>query len=86
MALQMMILYMIGGVSIAVFAIVWALSSRQFQEQERARFLPFRDLDGAELEHRPSLRITPSVALVFVILVAGLGAVVHLLVRVFVFN
>jgi nitrogen fixation-related uncharacterized protein len=81
MAIQMMIIYLIGGVSFAVFVLVWALGSKQFQEQDRARFLPLRDLSDEELNQPPARRIPPSVAMIFVVLLVGVGVMVHLVVR-----
>jgi len=81
MATQMLILYLIGGVSFAMFVLIWALKSRQFQEQDRAKWLPLRDLSQEELDRPPAKRITPSVAMIFVVLLAGLGVFADLLIR-----
>ncbi len=83
MATQMLIIYLIGGVSFAMFVLIWALKSRQFQEQDRAKWLPLRDLSSEELDNPPAKRVTPSVAMIFVVLAAGLGVFVHLAVRLF---
>lgn len=80
--LQLMLIYLIGGSAFACFVLVWALKNRQFQEQERARFLPLKDLSEAELANPPRRRVPPSVALIFVVLAVGLGAIVYTLVRV----
>lgn len=37
------LLLILLGVGLGIWAFVWALSSGQFAEQERARFLPLRD-------------------------------------------
>jgi cbb3-type cytochrome oxidase maturation protein len=81
MATQMLIVYLIGGAAFALFVLVWALRSRQFQEQERAKWLPLRDLEDDEVDRPPPKRVTPSVFMIFVILVAGLGVLAHLAVR-----
>ena len=81
MATQMLIIYLIGGVSFAMFVLIWALRSRQFQEQDRAKWLPLRDLSPDELDHPPAKRITASVAMIFVVLLAGLGVFAHLVIR-----
>ncbi len=36
-------LLILMGIGLGTWAFVWALRSGQFQEQERARFLPLRD-------------------------------------------
>lgn len=81
MATQMLILYLAGGLCFALVVIFWALRSRQFQEQDRARWLPLRDLSETELQRPPNKRITASVAMIFVILLAGAAVLVHLVVR-----
>jgi nitrogen fixation-related uncharacterized protein len=67
MANQMMLVYLLGGVVFAVFVISWALSTKQFRDQDRARFLPLRDLSAAQLETPARHRMTASVGLVFVV-------------------
>lgn len=81
MATQMLIVYLVAGISFAMFVLIWALKSRQFQEQDRAKWLPLRDLSEEELERPPNKRITPSVAMIFVILISGLGVFAHLVIR-----
>ena len=81
MAFQMLLIYLICGAAFALLVIVWALGTRQFGEQDRARFLPLRDLSAEELRQPVERRVPPSVALIFVILAAGVGAVLHLLTR-----
>lgn len=78
---QMMAVYLILGLLLAVAAIAWACWTHQFEDQERARFLPLRDLSPAELDAPPPRRLTPSVAMAGVVLLTGLGALVHLCVR-----
>ncbi len=78
--MQMLLIYLLVGGVFAVSVLVWALSSRQFDEQDRARFLPLRDLCPQELAEPPERKITPSVAMIFVILVCGLTPVVTMLI------
>lgn len=81
MASQMMIAYLIGGGSFALFVIFWALKSRQFQDQDRAKWLPLKDLTDEELANPPKKRVTASVAMIFVVLAAGASSLVQLFVR-----
>jgi cbb3-type cytochrome oxidase maturation protein len=81
MATRMLIVYLLIGAAFAVGLISWALRSRQFDDQERARFLPLRDLSDAELANPPPRRLTWSVGLVFVVAAVGLLAVAQLVIR-----
>ncbi len=40
------IAYIVIGISISLLVFFWAVKSGQFQDQERARFLPLRDEPG----------------------------------------
>ena len=75
----MLLIYMFTGAGLAVFVIFWALRSRQFQEQDRARFLPLRDLSDQDLAQPSRRSLTPSVALLGLVMVVGVGAVVGML-------
>jgi nitrogen fixation-related uncharacterized protein len=48
--------FLLSGVGMAVLAATWAVRTRQFEESDRARFLPLGDLAEAELANRPPLR------------------------------
>ena len=41
------------GLFMSVFTVVWAIRSRQFDDQQRARFLPLAGMTTAELEKKP---------------------------------
>ena len=87
MAMDMLVLYLVGGAGMAVFVLVWALKSRQFQDQDRARFLPLRD--GLEFPEKrsvptpvPGRKHTPSLILMIATGVCALLVLVHLFLRV----
>ena len=75
----MLLLYMFTGAGIAVFVIFWALRSRQFQEQDRARFLPLRDLSDEELQTPARRKLAPSVVFLGLVMILGVGAVLRVL-------
>ncbi len=79
MALQMMVVYMLGGIGIALGVILWAIRSRQFQDQDRARYLPLRDLGEQQLKNPPERKISPTVLLAGGIVVLGLGSILVML-------
>jgi cbb3-type cytochrome oxidase maturation protein len=81
MASQMLIIYLFSGLCFCLFVIIWAVRSHQFQDQDRAKWLPLRDLSDEELNRAPAKRITPSVGMIFVVLLSGVGVLVHLAVR-----
>lgn len=78
----MMLIYLATGSVFAMLVLIWAVRTRQFEQQERARWLALRGLTDEELAHPPSRKLTPSVGMVFVILGVGLGSQLVLLVLV----
>jgi hypothetical protein len=48
--------FLLTGVGMAVLVAVWAVRTRQFEESDRARYLPLGDLGAAELGERPPVR------------------------------
>lgn len=67
------VVYIAVGLAISVAAFAWAMANGQFQDQQRARFLPLRG-DADE----PLPKATPfgrwEIIGLFVLAVAGLGA------------
>ncbi len=79
MVTEMLFIYLLTGTFFALAVLFWAFKSRQFEEQDRARFLPLRDLTEEELSHPPRRKFTPSVLLFFVVLALGLGVLGRML-------
>ena len=48
--------FLLTGVAMAVLVAAWAVRTRQFEESDRARYLPLGDLDEAEIRDRPPVR------------------------------
>ena len=48
MFVPLWMVFLISGTLMAVLAVLWAISSHQFDDQERARFLPLHDLTAAD--------------------------------------
>ena len=44
MFLRTWLVFLISGVLFASLAVLWAVRSRQFEETDRARYIPLRDL------------------------------------------
>lgn len=51
--------FLASGVAMAIIAIVWAVRSRQFEDQDRARYLPLAGLSDQELNSPPPARRSP---------------------------
>jgi nitrogen fixation-related uncharacterized protein len=43
------LVFLVSGVLMALGAVLWAVQSRQFEETDRARYLPLHDLSAVEL-------------------------------------
>ena len=44
MFVPLWLVFLLSGLIMAVYTIVWGIRSRQFEDQDRARFLPLVDL------------------------------------------
>jgi nitrogen fixation-related uncharacterized protein len=47
------LIFVTTGLAMSVFTVVWAIRSRQFDDQQRARFIPLAGMTAAELEGKP---------------------------------
>jgi cbb3-type cytochrome oxidase maturation protein len=67
------------SLSTALGAFIWALGSGQFSDQERARFLPLRDLGGVEKRApgKPG-RLIVAFATVFAMVLVMMAAAVYI--------
>jgi cbb3-type cytochrome oxidase maturation protein len=66
-------LYFVGtGTLMAVLTLVWAVRSRQFDDQDRARYLPLAGIPAAELARGPARRSVAARVTVGVMVLSGL--------------
>lgn len=63
-----------SGLIMAVTTLVWSVRSRQFDDQDRARFLPLSGLTREELEEIPSTKRGADFVAYMLIFGAGLAA------------
>jgi nitrogen fixation-related uncharacterized protein len=49
-------IFLASGTLMAVLVIVWAIRSDQFEEQDRARYLPLVGLSATEMAEQPPIR------------------------------
>jgi len=76
------IAFLVTGLFMAVGAVVWGVRTRQFEEQDRARFLPLFGLSEAELDEPPTPKHGPSFFANLSIIFLGLGVLAVTLVLV----
>ncbi len=65
--------YLISGTVMAVLVLLWALRTRQFDDQDRARYLPLAGVSAVEPSATPSRRRLSYVAVGAVLLTGGLA-------------
>ena len=73
------IVFLFTGLVMAVFAVTWGIRSRQFDDQQRARFLPLvgmaqRDAEAGASSHRAEL------AAVWILVGVGVAAMLSALI------
>ena len=65
------LIFLFSGVLMTLLTLVWAVRTGQFEEQDRARFLPLHGLSPAELASPPPGRRTASFYANLAVLAAG---------------
>ena len=65
------IIFLASGTLMAVLAIVWAVRTDQFEEQDRARYLPLVGLSASEMADQPPVRRGASFYAILAIIVCG---------------
>ena len=71
MFLPVWMIFLASGTLMAVIAIVWAIRSDQFEEQDRARYLPLVGLSANEMADQPPIRRGASFYAIMSIIVCG---------------
>jgi nitrogen fixation-related uncharacterized protein len=56
MFIPLWLTFLASGTVMAVLTLLWAIRSRQFDEQDRARYIPLQDLSAGELAAAPPPR------------------------------
>jgi nitrogen fixation-related uncharacterized protein len=74
MFIPLWLVYLFSGTLMAVLTLLWAVRGRQFEDQDRARYIPLGNLSPAELA-APVQRAPASARLaILAILAVGVGA------------
>ncbi|HJX51480.1 MAG TPA: cbb3-type cytochrome oxidase assembly protein CcoS [Polyangia bacterium] len=72
--------FLATGTAMAVLALLWAIRSRQFDDQDRARYIPLLELSPAELAAPPPPRRRGARLGIAIVLASGGLALVSTLV------
>jgi nitrogen fixation-related uncharacterized protein len=73
MFIPLWLVYLFSGTIMAVLTLLWAVRGRQFEDQDRARFIPLTNLTPAEMA-APARRAPTSARIaIFGIIVLGIG-------------
>jgi nitrogen fixation-related uncharacterized protein len=66
------LIFLVSGTAMAVLFILWAIRSGQFEEQDRARYLPLVGMSAEEMSAQPPVRRGASFYAILIIFVSGL--------------
>ena len=74
MFVPLWLIFLVSGLAMAVFAVVWGMRTRQFEDQDRARFLPLVGLTTDELNRQPKAAYRAEYAAMCAMLAVGFVA------------
>jgi len=66
------LIFLVTGLGMAVAVLFWSIRNRQFEDQDRARFLPLMGLSESELAARPPVRRGASFYAIMMIFISGM--------------
>ena len=69
------LIFLMSGLIMAVFSVAWGIRTRQFDDQERARFLPLTGLPRIERAHAKKKAFKAEHAAICVILLIGITTI-----------
>jgi cbb3-type cytochrome oxidase maturation protein len=74
MFIPLWLTFLASGTVMAVFTLMWAIRSRQFDDQDRARYIPLQGLSAAELSAPvPPRRRAGRVGIALIVVSGGLA-------------
>jgi nitrogen fixation-related uncharacterized protein len=74
MFVPLWLIFLVSGLAMSIFAVVWGIRSRQFEDQDRARYLPLVGLTSEELAAQPKDTHRVDYAAMCAMLAVGLAA------------
>lgn len=84
MFVPLWLIFLLSGLAMAVLTVVWAIRSHQFDDPQRARYLPLVGLTPDELGAPPASRHRVERAMIWVMVFGGLASMAAALVLVLV--
>ena len=72
MFVPMWLIFLTSGTILAVVTLVWALKTRQFEDQNRARYLPLAGLSREQLADPPPIKHGASFWGIICVFIAGM--------------
>jgi nitrogen fixation-related uncharacterized protein len=66
------LIFLASGTAMAVLFVLWAIRTDQFEEQDRARYLPLVGLSAKEMSEQPPVRRGASFYAILTIFVCGI--------------
>jgi cbb3-type cytochrome oxidase maturation protein len=66
------LIFMSTGLLMAILTLIWSVKTRQFDDQQRARYLPLAGLSADELARQPEIRRSASLYAFGIIIFVGL--------------
>ena len=74
MFIPLWLIFLASGLIMAVFAVVWGMRTKQFEDQDRARYLPLAGLTADELKAKPGATYRAEYAAMCAMLAVGFVA------------
>jgi nitrogen fixation-related uncharacterized protein len=71
MFIPLWLIFLTSGTIMAVITVVWGIRHRQFDDQERARYLPLAGLTAEEMSRQPPIRRSASFWALMAIFLTG---------------
>ena len=75
MFIPVWLIFLFTGTVMAVAFLVWSIRSHQYDDQDRARYLPLNTLEPEELADQPPVRHGAGFYGILTILILGIGSV-----------
>ena len=74
MFVPLWVLFLVSGLLMAICTVVWGIRSGQFEDQDRARYLPLAGLTAEEIDAKPATKHRAETIAGSVLILVGLSA------------
>ena len=65
------LVFLAFGIVMAVFTLIWSVKSNQFDDQDRARYLPLIGMTAEQLSEKPKTNGWPTVVAMVIVMLSG---------------